>query len=259
MCLPRYLCLSLSRTRCHIQRPRFIAATVLSLTLLSSTVEAQGVVPPSGKPLTAPEWVARLERRYDVLFSSAVSSDTMFRPRQDRFLARMTAIPAAAELRPLVEKLLQLTDWEGLVLTLPAFNRLWSDSTFDITRLVRLNSRAQFFPSARLPQWQVALASATNTDVGTPWAALLVLDTDPLFSSGAYSEDIEAMLQARLSHVPPAHVDTLSALLGIAPADAAMHVVTADFAFDGSTFRPSLFVAAVSTLRAPWRSASRRP
>jgi len=188
-------------------------------------------------------WVQRLALQHDATQAG--------KARSDRFLARMSGLPARDELRRLAGDLASRIAWDDLVLTLPVYNPLWKGNIFQADRLALLASRAPYLLTPeRWGEWRAALSVATNNrEIGPAWVALDVLDTDLLFSPGGYREAVGAQLLGRLKNVPPDSIAAVAETVGLAPGQAAMYIVSADWAFRGTEFRAPTFAQALATLR----------
>ena len=192
-------------------------------------------------------WVQNLASQYDDLPDA---EDARIRFRQDRFLARMGGLPAGDELQKLAGDLVSRVGYQELVLTLPAYGPLWKGNVFQAERFAVLVSRARQLTPERMRAWGTALSTATgNSDMGPAYLALDVLDTDPLFSPDAYREAVAVKFMDRLKSVPAESVNALAETVGLGRGQAAMYIISAEWAFSGTEFQSTEFARALEALR----------
>jgi hypothetical protein len=192
-------------------------------------------------------WVQRLAAQHDDISGGAIG-DARSRARQDRYLARMSGLPARDELVHVAGDLVRF-GYQDLVLTLPTYNPLWKGSVFQADRFAILASRSPQLTPERMDAWESALYTATKSQTAPVWVVLDVLDTDSLFSTGGYRETVAEQFMSRLKSVPAESIDAVAKIVGLALGQAAMYIVGADWAFRGIEFRATTFAQGLDALR----------
>lgn len=209
---------------------------IVSLTA-AADLQAQ---PLDQRAMTA--WVQRLASQYDIPEGPAIE-------RSLRFIARLGGLPAQNELLQIAGDLVSRFGYQDLVLTLPVYNPLWKGSVFQAERFAILASRSPRLTPERMRAWASALSTATKGDIAPRWVVLDVLDTDSLFSTGGYRETVAEQFMSRMKSVPAESVHAVAEIVGLAPGQAAMYIVGADWAFRGIEFRATTFAQALDALR----------
>ena len=161
----------------------------------------------------------------------------------------MLGLPAADELRRLAGDLVSRLEWLEFAISLGHYKPLWKGNEFRADRFGAMAARAPYVTTEQLVAWSSALAPATDGQIPLATVFLHVLDTDALFSSAGYQEVVGAQLIARLKNVPSNSIKTLAETVGLARGQAAMLIVSAEWAFSGTEFRGDAFRRAHTALR----------
>src|SRR5688572_30200953 len=192
-------------------------------------------------------WVRRVASEYDIPEGNTTARGPAM---QDRFLARMSGLPDGDELQRIAGDLVAKVGFQDLVLTLPAYGPpLWKGNSFQADRFAVLVTRSAHLTPDQLKAWESALSAATQSDIGSVWVALEVLNSDQLFSAAGYRDVIASQFMGRLQVVPLESINAVADTVGLSRSQAAMHIAAADWAFSAGAFRPNVFAQGLEALR----------